>query len=90
MRYLILALAILIPVSLQADVLKMPGGEPQVITKSTVPARGMTQNEVLQRYGEPSSRKAAVGQPPISRWNYPGYSVFFEYNIVLHTVIDKG
>ena len=90
MRYLILALALLLPFGAQADVLKIQGGDAEVITSGNVPARGMTKSEVRKRYGEPSSKKAAVGQPPISRWDYPGYSVFFEHHIVLHTVIDKS
>jgi len=89
MRYLILALTMLFPFGLQADVLKI-NGNTQVITSSDVPSRGMTKSEVRKRYGEPSSKKAAVGQPPISRWDYPGFSVFFEYHIVLHTVVDKS
>lgn len=89
MRYLILALTMLLPFGLQADVLKI-NGDTQVITSSDVPSRGMTKSEVRKRYGEPSSKKAAVGQPPISRWDYPGFSVFFEYHIVLHTVVDKS
>jgi len=90
MRYLILALIMLSPFGLQADVLKIEGGEAQVITNANVPTRGMTKSEVRKRYGEPSSKKAAVGQPPISRWDYPGYSVFFEHHIVLHTVVHKS
>jgi len=90
MRYLILALIMLFPFGLQADVLKIEGAQAQVITSANVPTRGMTKSEVRKRYGEPSSRKAAVGQPPISRWDYPGYSVFFEHHIVLHTVVDKS
>jgi hypothetical protein len=27
-----------------------------------------------------------VGHPPITRWDYPAYSVFFEHDHVLHTV----
>jgi len=45
--------------------------------------------QVLNRFGEPQSRRAAVGDPPISRWNYSGYSVYFEYNIVLHSLVHR-
>jgi hypothetical protein len=41
---------------------------------------------VASRYGEPASRHAAIGDPPITRWDYPGFSVYFEHNIVLHSV----
>jgi len=51
------------------------------------PTRGMSMNAVLKHYGEPASRTAAVGEPPITRWTYPNFVVFFEYNIVLHAVV---
>ncbi|MFP1682968.1 hypothetical protein ACLD0W_10670 [Alloalcanivorax sp. C16-1] len=50
------------------------------------PSRGMSQAQVLQHYGEPQSRRAPVGQPPISRWYYPGFTVYFENDKVLHSV----
>ena len=36
--------------------------------------------------GAPSRRHAAVGQPPITRWDYPGFSVYFEYDKVINSV----
>src|SRR5690349_21409734 len=42
------------------------------------PDRGMSMSTVENRFGEPASRHATVGQPPITRWDYPGFSVFFE------------
>lgn len=55
---------------------------PQVDT----PRNGLTMDQVRQQYGEPASTVAAVGEPPISRWEYTGFSVFFENNLVLHSV----
>ena len=34
-----------------------------------------------------TNRVAAVGNPPITRWEYPSFVVFFENNIVLHSVV---
>jgi hypothetical protein len=31
---------------------------------------------------------APVGQPPIERWEYPGFIVYFEYRNVLHSVAE--
>jgi len=42
---------------------------------------------VEKRFGAPTSRHPAVGQPPITRWDYPGFSVFFEYDRVIHAVV---
>ena len=50
------------------------------------PGRGLTMDQVEQRFGAPSKKLDAVGQPPITRWVYPGFVVFFEYNLVIHTV----
>jgi hypothetical protein len=51
------------------------------------PAPGMKMDVVEKRFGEPTERHAAVGAPPISRWDYAGYSVFFEKDRVIHTVV---
>ena len=50
------------------------------------PARGMTMERVEAAFGAPLNRVPAVGQPPITRWEYPGFVVYFEHRIVLHTV----
>lgn len=42
---------------------------------------------VEQRFGAPNSRHAAVGQPPITRWDYARFSVFFENDRVIHAVV---
>jgi hypothetical protein len=54
-----------------------------------VPVNGMTTAEVRARYGEPVTVHAAVGDPPITRWDYSQWSVYFEYDLVLFTVIHK-
>jgi len=51
------------------------------------PNRGSSMATVESRYGAPSSRHAAIGSPPISRWDYPQFSVYFEHDRVLHTVL---
>lgn len=52
---------------------------------SEIPSKGMTQSEVRNTFGEPSKTKDAVGKPPISRWDYENYSVYFEDNYVIHS-----
>ena len=46
----------------------------------------MSMTEVEARYGAPKERFAAVGQPPITRWVYPSFVVYFEYSHVVHAV----
>ena len=40
--------------------------------------------------GAPTQRHGPVGDPPITRWDYPGLAVFFEYDKVLHSVVIPG
>ena len=51
------------------------------------PGNGMSKSQVRQQFGNPKAEIPAVGDPPISRWEYDGYSVYFEYDLALHSVI---
>lgn len=51
------------------------------------PRRGMTMSAVEARFGAPRNRLAAVGQPPITRWEYDRFTVYFEGDRVLHAVV---
>jgi len=53
------------------------------------PVRGMTRMNVEATYGSPQSTTGAVGDPPISRWEYAGFVVFFEYDRVIHAVSKR-
>ena len=53
------------------------------------PTRGMTRDTVLARFGGPISMSAAVGEPPISRWEYGRFVVVFEHETVLHSVVRR-
>lgn len=55
-----------------------------------LPENGMNKDQVRARFGEPVTSHAAVGDPPISRWDYDGWSVYFEYDLTLFTVLHKG
>ena len=55
-------------------------------TGLSLPVRGMSMTKVEGSFGAPAERFAAVGQPPISRWVYPSFIVYFEYDHVVHTV----
>ena len=68
-----------------ADTVKIPLGQ-QTAMEQDVPRMGMKKAEVERQFGTPLGRKAPVGDPPISRWDYSTYSVYFERNTVLHTV----
>jgi len=59
-----------------------------VVRPSTVevPARGQTMSAVEAKFGTPQTRHAAVGTPPITRWDYATFSVFFENDRLIDAV----
>jgi len=54
------------------------------------PQRGSTMTEVEKHFGAPVEKHATVGQPPITRWDYKGFAVFFEHDRVIHAVATAG
>ena len=52
----------------------------------TIPTRGMTMENVEASYGSPAQKRAPVGDPPITRWEYTDFIVYFEYKRVIHSV----
>lgn len=50
------------------------------------PVRGMSMDRVEARFGAPAARRGPVGDPPITRWEYGDFIVYFEYDKVLHAV----
>ena len=92
-RFVALSLLIaVVCINAHAEVLDI--GSPQNIATATrddvqIPRRGSSQASVTARYGEPRQRLAAVGQPPITRWVYDAFTVYFEGDHVIHAVINK-
>lgn len=63
--------------------------------QTPVPKRGLTMNEVEKQFGAPVTRHPTVGggsphQPPITRWDYNGFSVIFERDRVVDSVSLSG
>ena len=86
-----LALLVLAASGAQADTLLIDGIEIDRQSVDTRPKPGMSMTSVESAYGAPSQRHAAVGgsvaeQPPITRWDYPAFSVYFEHDRVIHAV----
>ena len=74
--------------SARADELRVQSA--QAAGTTDVPGRGMTMDTVQSRFGSPSQKLAAVGNPPITRWEYPSYVVYFEYQHVIHSVLKHN
>jgi len=73
---------------IRADVLLIE--QVRQVERMDVPENGQTQKEVEDRFGAPLARSEPVGQPPITRWDYEHWNVYFEYDRVLFTVLHKG
>jgi len=78
------ALIFSIPV-LHAEVIDIPTRT----IEETMPLRGSTMKQVREQLGEPMQIESAVGKPPITRWHYPQFTVYFEQHFVLHAVKSR-
>jgi hypothetical protein len=90
----VLALFLLAVPAAQADTLLLDGIEMDRATSSQRPRAGMSMTQVEATYGAPSQRHAPVGgttaeHPPITRWDYPSFSVYFEHDRVIHAVARR-
>jgi len=75
----------------QADTLAMPEkAKAEAKTYSIdLPGRGMTMAEVEKRFGPPGRKDDEVGDPPITRWVYENFVVYFEYQYVIHAIATQ-
>ncbi len=53
------------------------------------PAHGLSMDEVVAKFGEPISKQNAIGTPPIIKWVYADFTVYFEAHTVIHSVNNK-
>ena len=74
--------------AVHADVLLID--EVRQVQKMDLPVNGQSKTDVQTRFGAPRQKHAAVGDPPITRWEYDMYSVYFEYDLVLFSVLHTG
>lgn len=79
----------------RADVMEMPAAPESApaAVPGTLPARGESMPTVLKLFGQPITKHPAVGggspkHPPITRWDYAGFSVFFERGTVIDAVVQ--
>jgi len=57
--------------------------------EETMPLRGATMKQVQKQHGKPMQIESAIGKPPITRWHYPYFTVYFEKHFVLHAVKSR-
>jgi outer membrane protein assembly factor BamE (lipoprotein component of BamABCDE complex) len=78
------------PKSSRAETIAVDNGIAVKESDVVTPSRGMTMNQVAAKFGAPVSKIPAVGNPPISRWDYPGFVVYFEREHVIHSVVANS
>ena len=67
----------------------------QAAAQANLPKRGQSMAKVEAAFGAPVQKHAAVGggsvhTPPITRWDYPTFSVYFEDGHVVNSVLAKA
>jgi hypothetical protein len=91
MRYRILLLAAVFASGLAgAATVAVDNGIAVKDSDVTTPTRGMSMEQVSTKFGTPVTKVPAVGKPPISRWEYPGFIVYFEADHVIHSVVANS
>ncbi len=87
-----LFLAVAAPIA-SADVLLIERVEAR--SDVALPKRGALMNQVEAQFGVPLRKHAPVGgnapqHPPITRWDYPAFSVYFEHDHVVNAVVARA
>ena len=75
-----------------ADVLLIERAEQA--QRSVLPKNGQSMNQVRAEFGIPEQEMAPVAgykpdHPAITRWRYPGYTVYFENQRVINAVLNS-
>lgn len=88
-RAALLVLLSTAPVAMaQAEDLALPVGSQAERSATNMPEHGLSQASVRSRWGEPQAVRGPVGQPPITRWVYATFTVYFEGDRVIHSVLN--
>lgn len=82
-----------LPATSRADVLLIERVEAR--SDVTLPRRGTLMAQVESQFGAPLRKHAPVGgnlpqHPPITRWDYPQFSVYFEHSHVVNAVVNRA
>lgn len=82
-------LLISLSANVSAEEIMMPAAEVETEEFSVqLPGRGMTMEMVQNKFGEALEKGETVGTPPITKWNYKNFSVYFESEYVIHAVVN--
>jgi outer membrane protein assembly factor BamE (lipoprotein component of BamABCDE complex) len=79
----------LLPNLSHADEVHIPVGQQGQQQSTERPKAGLSKAQVKSLLGEPKNAQEAVGNPPISSWTYENFTVYFEYDRVIHSVLTN-
>lgn len=75
-------------INLSAEEVNIPAAETTEYSIQ-LPGRGMSMEMVQSRFGEAKEKYSAVGEPPITKWTYNNFTVYFESEFVIHAVVNN-
>lgn len=88
-RLVIASLSLFLSFAAIADEVVVPVGSQGDMTMER-PKSGMTKAQVESHFGAPEKVNGPIGDPPITTWKYADFSVYFEYDKVIHSVLHKS
>lgn len=56
--------------------------------KASLPKTGTSKASVTAQLGDPIAIRGPFGEPPITTWTYSEFTVYFEYDHVIHAVVN--
>ncbi len=73
--------------TVNAETIRIPLGQQGKAWQVETPRHGITKLEVEAQFGAPQDRTGPVGEPPIYTWDYDRFTVYFEGDHVIHSVV---
>lgn len=73
--------------TVNAETIRIPLGQQGKAWQVETPRHGITKLEVEAQFGAPQDRTGPVGEPPIYTWDYERFTVYFEGDHVIHSVV---
>ena len=73
-----------------AETISIPLGQQGKAWQIQTPRTGISKQSVQDQYGSPMETSGPVGEPPITTWEYDQFTVYFEYDHVIHSVVKHS
>jgi len=71
----------------RAETIAIPLGQQGKAWSVETPTTGMRKDQVEEKFGAPAEKSGPVGDPPIYTWDYTQFTVYFESDHVIHSVV---